>query len=885
MSHQNFSTLDLSPDATATREAELIIDIDQQVNDQVHDHHLKTQDHASIDPHASTSAPQEVATGVYVTVHGHFYQPPRENPYLDAVERQPSAAPFHDWNERIHYECYRPNAFARIFNDRGEVVQIVNNYEYLSFNMGATLLSWLERYDRETYQKIIEADRLSQQRLGHGNAIAQVYNHIIMPLANERDKYTQIRWGKEDFRSRFGREPEGMWLAETAVDYPTLEVLIAEGIKFIILAPSQAERCRPLNNHENHENSESWQEVGGSQIDPTRPYRCYLQDRSASIDIFFYDGPISRDMGFSDVLTNSYFLTGRIGQAVRGDHRPHQLIAVATDGETFGHHKGGAEKCLAYAFTHEFVSRGWQVTNFAHYLTLHPPEWEVELKPVTAWSCAHGVDRWQDDCGCGGGGTWHQKWRKPLRTSLNWLRDELVKVYETEGSKLFRDVWQARDEYIRVIGDRSPQNIEKFFATHCPVPLSPLAQIDALRLLEMQRHALLMFTSCGWFFEEISRPEGVQILRYAARAIELAGDVAGVQLEREFIQQLQAAPSNVEYFNDGAKIYAELVTTAVVNFTQVAAQYAISSLFPSSTLQESKQIYCYKVEQQDWQMQRLGVLTLAVGQLQLTSEITLESSHLVFAVLHLGGWDFHCCLQPFEGRLAYSQIKTDLFATLQGGSAGIVILEMNRLFANSKSYGLQDLLAEERHRIMGLLTTETINRLDQLYTQAYRDNYGVLMAFHRDELPPPPELQVAAEVALSHRVIHGVQSLVNSETEQVWLEKLETIAKESQLLHCRLNILEVQPILEQLVWQGLWELLYPEQSAPQSLNSSQNQCQVLSQAMTVPYLQRLLLVSKELGLTLRLDRSQELYFQWRQNLTTLPTAELGAIGKLLSMAD
>lgn len=393
---------------------------------------------------AKTITDPQTDTGVYVTVHGHFYQPPRENPYLDAVERQPGAAPFHDWNERIHHECYRPNANARVLNDRGEVVGIVNNYEYLSFNIGATLMSWLERYDLEVYQRILAADRSSCDRLnGHGNAIAQVYNHTIMPLANERDKYTQIRWGKADFVSRFGREPEGMWLAETAVDYATIEALVQEGIRFIILAPSQAQRCRliPTDNQPATE----WHEVGGSQIDPTRPYRCYLkgasvleanqessfpardreQDTDAYIDIFFYDGPISRDMGFSDTLNNSHHLIGRIGQAVRGDHRPSQLISVATDGETFGHHKAGTEKTLAYAFIAEFPRQGWQVTNFAHYLSLHPPTWEVELKPVTAWSCAHGVDRWQDDCGCGGGGTWHQKWRRPLRDTLDWLRSTL----------------------------------------------------------------------------------------------------------------------------------------------------------------------------------------------------------------------------------------------------------------------------------------------------------------------------------------------------------------------------------------------------------------------------------------------------------------------------
>ncbi|WP_298976029.1 DUF3536 domain-containing protein, partial [uncultured Thermosynechococcus sp.] len=579
----------------------------------------------------SPAADQLQALGVYVTIHGHFYQPPRENPYLNAIEHQPSAQPFHDWNERIYYECYRPNAFARILNDRGEVIDIVNNFEYLSFNIGPTLFSWLERYDLEVYQRIIEADRHSCERFnGHGNAIAQVYNHIILPLANYRDKLTQIRWGKADFRRRFGREPEGMWLAETAIDYETVAALIQEGIRFTILAPSQAQRCRPLGGEG------EWLEVSGGQIDPTRPYRCYLPGgdrRRDYLDIFFYDGPISRDVGFSDLLTSSQFLAGRIGQAVRGDHRPSQIIAVATDGETFGHHKYGGEKALAYAFKVEFPQRGWQITNFAYYLSLFPPTWEVELKPVTAWSCAHGVDRWQDNCGCGGGGEWHQLWRRPLRNALNWLRDELIDLYETLGGELFWDVWAARDAYIEVIGDRSPEALHRFLAQHQRRPLSQSEQIDALRLLEMQHHALLMFTSCGWFFDELSRPEGVQILRYAARAIELAGDVAGVQLEPEFVERLAAAPSNVPQFGNGAGVYYQLVKTAQISLQQVAAHYAMSSLFNSYPRQH--QLYCYEIEQGDYHLQRMGSLTLAIGQIQLTSTITTESQLLIFAVLHL----------------------------------------------------------------------------------------------------------------------------------------------------------------------------------------------------------------------------------------------------------
>lgn len=819
----------------------------------------------------STVDPRCTAHGVYVTVHGHFYQPPRENPYLNAIERQPSAAPFHDWNERIHHECYRPNAFARVLNEQEELLGIVNNFEYLSFNIGATLMSWLERYDVETYQRILEADRKSCERLnGHGNAIAQVYNHIIMPLANERDKYTQIRWGKADFRARFGRDPEGMWLAETAVDYATLAALISEGIKFIVLAPSQAQRCRPLPNSDQPD--PQWLEVGGSQIDPIQPYRCYLKKDQAElsphlqdhlslpaegerpyIDIFFYDGPISRDMGFNDVLSNASHFVGRIGQAVRGDHRAAQLISVATDGETFGHHKGGTEKALAYAFTQEFPQRGWTVTNFAHYLSLSTPTWEVELKPVTAWSCSHGVDRWQEDCGCGGGGGWHQKWRRPLRDSLDWLRDQLVEVYEEAGGSLFVDPWQARDSYIQVILDRSPVNMNRFFAQHQNHKLSAAERIDALRLLEMQRHMLLMYTSCGWFFDEVSRPEGTQILRYAARALELAGDVAGVQLEKGFIKRLAAIPSNVDFFPNGAEVYRQLVIPAQISLEQVAAHYAITSLF--TTYAQDQRAYCYAVHQLDYQLQRLGALTLAVGQIQLTSELTREGKLLVFAVLHLGGWDFHCCIQPFTGRRAYSQMKESLFEALKQASAAQTILAMNRYFGD-QSYSLRDLFAEERHKIMRLLSQETLTRLDQLYSQVYRDNYGVLVAFHRDELDVPQELQVAAEIAISHRATVALQALdressdfppTNPQLCLSYLSELEAVAAEADHLRCQLKLPQIQQTLERMILRSLWHLLH-------SFNPETAEADI-------QWIERLLTLSERLHLHLAMDRAQEVYFK------------------------
>ncbi|WOB41791.1 DUF3536 domain-containing protein [Thermoleptolyngbya oregonensis NK1-22] len=870
------------------------------------------------DPPACDTQGERSATGIYVTVHGHFYQPPRENPYLNAIERQPSASPYHDWNERIHYECYRPNAFARVLSDQGDLLGIVNNYEYLSFNIGPTLMSWLEHADPEVYQRILDADRRSCDRLGgHGNAIAQVYNHIILPLANDRDKRTQIRWGKADFKARFGRDPEGMWLAETAVDYSTLRILAEEGIRFIILAPSQAQRCRPLPTPD--ERDPHWIEVGGSQIDPVRPYRCFLnsphfqrdgilgQDGLGKagadpnladtpyIDIFFYDGPISRDMGFNDVLSSSEHFVGRIGQAVRGDHRPAQLISVATDGETFGHHKGGTEKALAYAFTHEFPQRGWLVTNFAHYLSLHPPTWEVELKPVTAWSCSHGVDRWQDDCGCGGGGVWHQKWRRPLRDALDWLRDQLIAIYEQSGGSFFRDPWAARDGYVAVLGERSDTALDTFFAAYQSHDLTPAERVEALKLLEMQRHSLLMYTSCGWFFEEVSRPEGTQILRYAARALELAEDLAAVRLEPEFVRRLAAIPSNVEQFGNGAELYRQLVAPARITPEQVAAHYAISSLFHSYP--QEQRLYCYSVQRLDYQLRRMGSLTLALGQVQLTSEITREVVNLEFAVLHLGGWDFHCCIRSASGRRAYLQLRDELFEALSLASAAQVILAMTRTFGDSqsnpcgnRSFSLQDLFAEERHRLMHLLSQETLTRLDQLYTQVYRDNYGVLRAFHRDALEPPREMQVAAEIAIAHRLTHSLQALeretsdlppTNPELCDSYLSELEAIAAEANQLHCHLTVTPARQILERLILRLLWQAL--------------NESELDTLEPTLVWIEQLLAIGEQLHLGLALDRVQELYWRslhryllprWsvaQQHSDAAAKAELALLQPLLSL--
>ncbi len=832
------------------------------------------------------------ATGVYVCIHGHFYQPPREDPARGVVGKQPSASPFHDWNERILYESYRPNAFARILNSQGEVVRIVNNYEHISFNIGPTLMSWLERYDLETYRRILAADKVSCDRnQGHGNAIAQAYNHIILPLANYRDKVTQVRWGIADFQHRFKRDPEGMWLAETAVDNETLAVLVNEGIQFIILAPSQAARCRRFGLDNGFD---QWQSVEAGDIDPTQPYRCFVPVQANGrdyIDIFFYDGPISGDMGFDSTLQSSQQFADRLGQAVRPFEREDeaaqwaeagrfqrrsQLISVATDGETFGHHRGGGEKTLAYTVINELPARGWQVTSYAHYLSLCPPAWEVQLKPVTAWSCSHGVDRWRRDCGCGGGGGWQQQWRAPLREALDWLRDHLIILYGKIGSSLLRDPWAARNDYVGVLGNPSEQNLGYFLAAHQTHPLTSAERTEVLRLLEMQRHAMLMYTSCGWFFDEISRPEGTQILRYAARAIELAEAVSGKLLEGDFVQRLAQAPSNVGYFKTGQGVYQKQVKPNQTSLEQIVARYAIGSLF--NPVKEEEQLYCYTLRKQDYYQQPLGALTLAVGRVQVTTAMTQETQTLSFAVLHLGGWDFQCGVQAFPNRGAYVQAKQAVVEAFGTASVAPSILAIDRCF--SLSYTLQDLSQEEREQIMQQLNQETLERLDQLYEQVYRENYSVLMAFHRDRITVPQSLQVAADITLSHRALEVIRALERNITEPDGdllkitvgrIAELEGIAVEACHFQAELKLPDARPVLERLIWQGLAQTLE---------TASSNKYLELEAAIEA--LERLIGLGQKLSVGVALYRVQELYYDYliRQQKSAIAPSQQSLLVRL-----
>ena len=508
---------------------------------------------------------------IHLVIHGHFYQPPRENPWTGAVERQESAAPFHDWNARIAEECYLPNARARVLDGQKRIQDIVNNYEALSFNFGPTLLSWAADAIPDLLPCLAAADRASRDRLGHGNAIAQAYNHMILPLATLRDRRTQIRWGLREFQHRFGRPAEAMWLPETAVDTATLGLLVDAGLQYVILSPAQAARWRPLGER-------AWQTTAEAEIDPRRPYRWVQRDATGQpegdrgIDVCFYHAPLSRGISFQHYLRDAHRLAGSIAEAGRGLTDP--LILIATDGESFGHHEKFGEMCLATLFTREAGQRDFRITNLAAYLAAHRPTWEVELLPQSAWSCSHGVDRWRADCGCtaGGGPGWNQAWRRPLREGLDRLRDALAAIFQEEGASLLRDPWAARDDYIDLLLDGSPAARDDFCRRHQTHALDGAERGRAVRLLEMQHQAMLMFTSCGWFFADISGIETLQNLRYAARAIDLAAPFAHRDLEAVLLEDLGRARSNVPAHQTGRQLWEREVRPSRVGPEEAVAR-------------------------------------------------------------------------------------------------------------------------------------------------------------------------------------------------------------------------------------------------------------------------------------------------------------------------
>jgi alpha-amylase/alpha-mannosidase (GH57 family) len=687
----------------------------------------------------------------YLCVHSHFYQPPRENPWLETIEMQDSAYPYHDWNERITAECYASNASARILDDKNRIVRIVNNYASMSFNVGPTLLSWMEIHSPDTYAQILDADRESRKRFsGHGNAIAQVYNHMIMPLANRRDKETQILWGIADFTHRFGHAPEGMWLAETAVDLESLDLMAQHGILYTILSPYQAKRVRKMG-------TEHWIEASGGSVDSKRAYRVALRD-GRSIAVFFYDSGVSQAVAFERLLENGERFAGRLVQAFATARDESQLVNIATDGETYGHHHRHGEMAFAYAI--EYIERNKlaRLTNYGEFLAKQPPAYDAEILENTAWSCSHGVGRWQRDCGCCTGfhWGWNQQWRGPLREAYDWLRDTMAPEFEKQASQLVADPWLARNHYIRVALDRSPAAREDFLATHSRGKLDAAQRTQLWKLLEMQRHAMLMYTSCGWFFDDLSGIETTQTMHYAGRALQLFEDLTATAIATEFLERMSKARSNVAEHGPGDAVYRASVLPSRVDLPKLAAHYAISSLFEN--YDDHARIYCFQCERLERRESKAGRLRAATGRVRLESEITGESGEYAFAVVHFGDHNMTGAVTPSTDEAWFQKAQTAVHEAFESADITALIRMLDRDWGGADAFTLRSLFRDEQRAILRNVLKDTLEDSESTFRRLYDRNLPLMRFLGSLGTPQPAVFEVTAGTALN-TLLKGALSL------------------------------------------------------------------------------------------------------------------------------
>lgn len=674
----------------------------------------------------------------YICIHGHFYQPPRENPWLEAVEEQDSASPYHDWNQRIASECYGPNSTATIVDGEGKIIDISDNYSKMSFNFGPTLLSWMKEKDEIVYRAIIEADKKSLENFSsHGAAIAQCYNHLIMPLANSRDKKTQVLWGIKDFEFHFSRKPLGMWLPETAVDIETLTLMAEEGIKFTILAPHQAKAFRVIG-------QQAW---NTEAIDTKRHYLCNLPS-GKSIILFFYNGSVSQDVAFGKLLDNGDLFAEAL---IRPLKKQNELSHIAVDGETFGHHHKFGEMALAYLFRRVANEKNVKNIVYSLFSEKFKPEYEAEVIENTSWSCAHGVGRWKEDCGCclSYNTHWNQKWREHLRKALDFLRDSLIPLYEKKMAIFAKDPWQVRDNYIEVVLDRSKENVEKFFIKNCR-ELKETEKIEVLKLLETERMCMLMYTSCGFFFDDISTIETLQILLYAARVIQLANEVFDLSLEEKFTSILQKAKSNNEKLKDGAFIYETLVKPKVFDLQKVGAHYTISSLFEKRA--EKEDIYCYSVETSMHEILTSHERKLSIGKASIFSKITWEKAEISFVAIHyaeenvLVGISDKILDKDF---LSTAELLKKAFNTDDVESIKNLILE----HFTAHHFSFWDLFPDDQRKILKKLLCATLCDIKESLAKAHRVHFDLIKSMKEQNIPLPMLLVKSLDLMINARLL------------------------------------------------------------------------------------------------------------------------------------
>jgi len=722
----------------------------------------------------------------YICIHGHFYQPPRENPWLEEIETEESAYPFHDWNERITAECYAPNASSRILGEKKTIIDIVNNYARISFNFGPTLLSWLEKSSPDVYALILQADRESRKRYsGHGSAIAQIYNHIIMPLATSEDKETEVIWGIRDFTTRFNRIPEGMWLSETAVDYETLQILADQEIRFTILDPNQAKRFRD-------DSHASWADIKGGAFDISRPYLCHLPG-GGSIAIFFYDHTLANEIAFGELLNNGEVFANRMISSFSGYSDRPRILSIANDGETYGHHHRFGDMALSYAL-HLIESKNQaKITIFGEYLEMYPPVAEVEIRENTSWSCPHGISRWRENCGCRtyyaclisdrthcrteatgkkperDTQSWNQQWRSPLREAMNWLSEKIAEIYHEKSHDIFPNPAYARNEYIDLILNRSDESVDWFFSRTAESGCTRDQRVSGLKLLEMRRNALLMFTSCGWFFDEISGIETVQVMKYACRAMQLARELTGDDLEPEYIRILAGAKSNVPSIGTGADIYTAFVRNTIVDISRVAFYYAITSLI--EPFPEESRLAVYTIRRHAHRQEEAGFLRLVTGQVFIRSEITRIESMLVYAALHIGDHNFMGGVGQYTSAESFTMMESELWEAFARSDIPDLILTLNRHF-ESHSYSLWDLPHDGRRRVLYSILDKTLSDIESEYRQIYCRYFTLIRAMKEMQIPPPEALEYPVRYILNHDINQNLKS------PNVDLTRLETSVAE-----------------------------------------------------------------------------------------------------------
>jgi len=677
----------------------------------------------------------------FICVHGHFYQPPRENPWLEAITYQESAHPFHDWNDRINAECYAPNSRARILDEKGFITGMHNNYSQISFDFGPTLLSWMENHAPDTYQAILEADQISLKKFsGHGSAMAQCYSHMIMPLANTRDKYTQVYWGVRDFELRFKRLPEGMWLPETAVDLETLEIMADLGIRFTILAPHQASQLGIYRGRSGRKEA----------LDIYQPYRVRLAG-GKSICVFFYNGPLSQELAFKDILQDGKYLAEKLLQVNEAD-KP-RLLSIATDGETYGHHHKFGDMALAFALQCIENNSDARLTNFPEYLEKFPPQREIGIKEKTSWSCEHGVGRWSSDCGCQTGGRpeWDQKWRAPLRRALDWVQDKADYIFMEIGREIFKDPWLARNAYIDVHGNRS--GLDDFLTEHSQHKLNDSEKIVMLKLLEMQRNSMFMYTSCGWFFNDVSGIETEQILLYAGKAIQYAEELAGDRIEPRFLELLEMAESNLLDRGNGALVYKGVMERDQMDFSAICAHYALDSLF--DLLEGEVSLYAHSIELLHFQDLKNNRARMVYGSVKVTSDLTRESSRQEFCAVHSGDHKikaFVCGSQKWEASDERMKTIKERFAA---GAYGEVLSALEDIFG-TKSYPLKFMSRNEQKTIQDQILFSTLSENAESYARLY-DSFKPLNEYLKEEGVAPPKLFLTImEAVLNTRLLEEI---------------------------------------------------------------------------------------------------------------------------------